>query len=115
MRNKGPVVVKQIPEKQSKLQRDLFLDEVRDLVGHSYRPRLIVDIPSGSTMKAETIDLLLECVEEVEHVDGRVSVAAADPHSAIILELTRLTSVLDSFPSVSQAMGEVADIGQAAA
>jgi len=106
--NKGPVIVKQLPEQQSKLHRGLFLDEVKHLVGQSYRPRLIVDLAASPAIKEETIDLLLECVEEVEHVDGRVSVAAASPETAVILELTQLTSVLDMFPSVGEAIAESA-------
>jgi len=105
MTGKGPTIVKQLPERQSKLHRGLFLDEVKELVGESYRPRLIVDLTSCGGMKADTIDLLLECVEEVEHVDGRVSVAAT-PETAVILELTQLTSVLDLFLSVSEAMSD---------
>lgn len=104
MRETGPVIVKQLPEQQGKLQRGLFLDEIKNLLGQTHRPRLIVDLSSGPELKAETIDFLLECVEEVEHMDGRVSVAAAEPEAAVILELTRLTSVLDLFPSVSAAI-----------
>ena len=105
MTGRGPTIVKNLPEQQSKLHRGLFLDEVKEIIGQSYRPRLIVDLTSCEAMKAETIDLLLECVEEVEHADGRVSVAAG-PETAVILELTQLTSVLDLFGSVSEAMSE---------
>jgi len=106
MTGRGPTVVKNLPEQQSKLHRGLFLDEVKEIIGQSYRPRLIVDLTSCATIKAETIDLLLECVEEVEHADGRVSVAAS-PETAVVLELTQLTSVLDLFGSVSEAMSEL--------
>ena len=106
MNSKGPIVVKHLPERQTKLHRGLFLDEVKDLVGQSYRPRLIVDLGTCSQINAETIDLLLECVEEVEHADGRVSVAVPNAETAVILELTQLTSVLDTFPSVLDAMGK---------
>jgi anti-anti-sigma regulatory factor len=106
MNSKGPIIVRHLPERQTKLHRGLFLDEVKDLVGQSYRPRLIVDLGSCSQIKAETIDLLLECVEEVEHADGRVSVAVPNAEIAVILELTQLTSVLDTFPSVFDAIGE---------
>ena len=104
---KGPVIVKQIPERQGKLHRGLFLDEIKHLVGNSYRPRLVIELPAGRMLKSETIDLLLECVEELEHVDGRVSVAVAEPESAVLLELTRLTSVLDLFPSIAEATDEM--------
>jgi anti-anti-sigma regulatory factor len=106
MNSKGPVIVKRLPERQSKLHRGLFLDEIKDLVGKSHRPRLIVDLSECTQIKAETIDLLLECVEEVEHADGRVSVTVPNAETAVILELTQLTSVLDTFPTVFEAIGE---------
>jgi hypothetical protein len=96
--------VTHLPAKQSKLHRGLFLDEIKEMVGQARRPRLIVDLTSGGIV-AETIDLLLECVEEVEHADGRVAVAAT-PEAAVVLELTQPTSVLDLFPSVSDATNE---------
>jgi hypothetical protein len=98
----GPTIVRQLPEQQTKLHRGLFLDEVKKHVYETYRPHLIVDLTSCGEFRAETIDLLLECVEEVEHADGRVSVAAT-PETAVILELTQLVSVLDVFSSVSEA------------
>jgi|SRR5882672_1686945 len=102
MTSRGPTIVRQLPEQQTKLRRGLFLDEVKKLVCETYRPHLIVDLTSCEGFKAETIDLLLECVEEVEHADGRVSVAAT-PETAVILELTQLITVLDVFSSVSEA------------
>lgn len=120
MTGRGPTIVKSLPEEQSKLHRGLFLDEVKIIIGKSYRPHLILDLTSCEAMKAETIDLLLECVEEVEHADGRVSVAA-NPETAVILELTQVTSVLDLFRSVSEAMSDspvpvmipISDVGSA--
>ncbi len=106
MNSKGPIIVKHLPERQSKLNRGLFLDEIKDLVGKSQRPHLIVDLSGCTQIKAETIDLLLECVEEVEHADGRVSVAVPSAETAVILEITQLTSVLNTFPTVFEAMGE---------
>ena len=102
MRSLGPTIVTQLPARQTKLHRGLFLDGVKERMGQSYRPRLIIDLTSSEGVKPETIDLLLECVEEVEHADGRVAVAAS-PEAAVILELTQLTTVLDMFPSVSEA------------
>jgi hypothetical protein len=46
---------------------------------------LIVDLSGCPQIKAETIELLLECVEEVEHADGRVSVAVPNAETAVIL------------------------------
>jgi anti-anti-sigma regulatory factor len=104
MTQNGPVVVKQLPESGARQQRKEFLAEVRQLVRQSYRPQLIVDLPAKK-IGPDTLDLLLSCVEQVEKSEGRVSVAGASPEAAVILELTQLTSVVNVFPSVSEAAG----------
>ena len=100
----GTVVVKQLPDGRARRQRREFLAEVKRLARESYRPQLIVDLPSQE-LRPETLDLLLTCVEQVEKSEGRVSVAGATPEAAAILELTQLTSVVNVFPSVSEAVG----------
>ena len=100
----GMVIVKQIPDGRAKRQRRRFLAEVKELARESYRPQLIIDLPSGE-LTSETLDLLLSCVEQMEKSEGRVSVAGASPQAALILELTQLTSVVNVFPSVSEAVG----------
>lgn len=103
MTAKEPVIVKQLPEVRSRLRRKSFLAEIKELADHSYRPRLIVDMSNTQEIDPDSIDLLLECVAEMEHADGRVALAAASPQAEVILELTRLTSVVDVFPSISEA------------
>jgi hypothetical protein len=100
----GTVVVKQLPDGRARRQQREFLAEVKRLARESYRPQLIVDLPSQG-LRPETLDLLLTCVEQVEKSEGRVSVAGATPEAAAILELTQLTSVVNVFPSVSEAVG----------
>ena len=99
-----PIVIKRFPESNTNLQRNAFLGEVRSLAEHSYRPRLVVDLSGEPLAKPDALDLLLDCVEQMENVDGRVSVAAASPETEVILEVTRLTSVVDVFPSISEAV-----------
>ena len=103
---KGPVVVKDFPETNGSEQRKTFLNEIQDLVDQSYKPQLIVNLSPRTKLGPAAIDLLLDCVEHVERADGRVSVAAGSPEAEVILELTRLSSVVDMFSSVSEAMGE---------
>jgi anti-anti-sigma regulatory factor len=105
MTSKGPVVVKQLPQNHGSARRKLFLAEIRNLVDHCYQPQVIVDLSESQGLGPDAIDLLLQCVEHVERADGRVSVAAGSPEAAVILELTRLTSVVDMFSSVSEAVG----------
>jgi anti-anti-sigma regulatory factor len=104
MISNGVVVVKQLPDGRATRQRREFLAEVKQLARESYRPQLIVDLPSHK-LTSETLDLLLSCAEQMEKSEGRVSVAGASPEAAVILELTQLTSVVNVFPSVSEAVG----------
>ena len=104
MTSKGPIVVKEFPQVRNFARRKSFLGEVRNLANRTYRPQLVVEIAESAEMGPDAIELLLECVEQVERADGRVSVVAGSPQTAVILELTRLTSVLDMFSSVSDAV-----------
>jgi anti-anti-sigma regulatory factor len=104
MISNGMVVVKQLPDGRAKRERREFLAEVKQLARESYRPQLIVDLPSRK-LTSEVLDLLLSCAEQMEKSEGRVSVAGASPEAAVILELTQLTSVVNVFPSISEAVG----------
>jgi anti-anti-sigma regulatory factor len=104
MISNGMIVVKQLPDGRAKRERREFLAEVKQLARESYRPQLIVDLPSRK-LTSEVLDLLLSCAEQMEKSEGRVSVAGASPEAAVILELTQLTSVVNVFPSISEAVG----------
>jgi len=104
MISNGMVVVKQLPDGRTNRERREFLAEIKQLARESYRPQLIVDLPSRK-LTSEALDLLLSCAEQMERSEGRVSVAGASPEAAVILELTQLTSVVNVFPSVSEAVG----------
>jgi anti-anti-sigma regulatory factor len=97
------VTVKRMPEPGDRRSRRSFLQEVREFVKGSHRPRLIIDLSRVEPLSPEAIDLLLECVDHAGRVDGEVSVAGASAQAAAVLELTQMTSVLDMFPSVSEA------------
>jgi anti-anti-sigma regulatory factor len=98
------VVMKQLPDSGAKHERRAFLGEVKRLARETYRPQLIIDLPSNK-IGPDTLDLLLDCAEQIERAEGRVSVAGASPEVAAILELTQLTSVINVFPSLSEAVG----------
>ncbi len=105
MNRKGPTIVKDFPRTDVTAHRRMFLNEVHNLANQSYRPQLIVNLPPSTKLGPAALDLLLDCVEHMERADGRVSVAGGSPEAEVILELTRLTSVVDLFSSVSEAMG----------
>jgi len=100
MRCKGPLFVKHFPDHWNRKTWRSFVAEIERLVEHSYQPRLILDFTNTTVVGQDAIDLILRCVEQIERADGRVSVAGASPEIELILELTRMTSVIDMLPSV---------------
>ena len=99
----SPVTVMQLPDLSDPSAHRSFLREVKKLMDSSRRPRLIVDLSTVGQIAPESIDLLLECVDQAERSDGEVSVAGASRETEVILELTQATSVLNIFPSVLEA------------
>jgi anti-anti-sigma factor len=103
MTKPSPMIVKRLPEPRDKVARRLFLREIKRFVVNSHRPRLIVDLSAVEQIGSESIKLLLECVRHTARGDGEVSVAGASPQTGVILEITRVASVLNMFPSVLEA------------
>jgi anti-anti-sigma regulatory factor len=98
------VTVKRMPGPGDWRSHRSFLGEIRDFVEGSHRPRLIIDLSGVEQLLSESIDLLLECVDHAEGGDGEVSVPGASNQTVVILELTRVASVLNLFPSVAEAV-----------
>ena len=99
----SPVTVMQLPDLSDPSAHRSFLREVKKFMDSSRQPRLIVDLSTVGQIGPESIDLLLECVDQAERSDGEVSVAGASRETEVILELTQATSVLNIFPSVLEA------------
>jgi len=99
----SPVTVMQLPDLSDPSAHRSFLREVKKFMDGSRRPRLIVDLSTVGQIGPESIDLLLECVDQAERSDGEVSVAGASRETEVILELTQAASVLNIFPSVPEA------------
>ncbi len=104
MKCNNAVVLKEFPQSRNFARKKTFLTEIRHLARSTYRPQLLLDLSKSAELDPDAIELLLECVEHIERADGRVSVIVGSPQAAVILELTRLTSVLDLYSSVSEAV-----------
>jgi anti-anti-sigma factor len=114
----------QFPSAATRADSRTFMGEIKTLVGEAYQPHVVIDLSAVSELTADGIDLLLECVERVEQADGSVSISSASPEVQIILELTRLTSVVKTIDSevelvapefISSVTGDSTGTGQVAA
>ena len=84
----------QFPSTTGRADFRTFMSEIKKAVANSYQPHVAIDLSDVSGLTADGIDTLLECVERVERADGTVSIMSASTEVLIILELTRLTSVI---------------------
>jgi len=99
----SPVTVMRLPDLSDPMAHRSFLREVKQFMGSSRQPRLVVDLSTAGQIGPESVDLLLECVDQAERSDGEVWVAGASRETEVILELTQAASVLNIFPSVLEA------------
>ena len=98
-----PVVVKQLPEKLSTEQVQIFLREVEPCVS-VHRPRIVLDCSQLRQVDSGGIQLLLRCLEEAMKRNGDVKLAAISPRVAPVLELVRIDQLFEVFDSTVEAV-----------
>ena len=99
--SKRTVAIKTLPKHCDRISRLRFLREVKALVKMPGRPSLILDLSLVRELDPETIDALVECVDQVERADAELTVVGASPEAEVILELTQLSSIMNMLPSLA--------------
>jgi anti-anti-sigma regulatory factor len=82
--------------------RSRFLDTLR-----ASESPVVIDFSSCHTLNHEDVDLLLECVARVVGRDRQVRFAAGSRSIRVLLEVTRISSVVPVFDSVEEALAIV--------
>jgi hypothetical protein len=65
---------------------------------------VIVDLSECPALNHEDIDLLLECMAQVAGRDTQVMFVAGSPANRVLLEVTRIPSLVPVFNSVTEAL-----------
>jgi hypothetical protein len=65
---------------------------------------VIVDLSGCPTLNHEDIDLLLECIAQVAGRDTQLLVVAGTRGNRVLLEVTRISSLVPVFNSVKEAL-----------
>jgi hypothetical protein len=65
---------------------------------------VIVDLSSCGTLRHEDIDLLLECVAQAAGREAKVLFVAGSRVNRVLLEVTRISSLVPVFNSVDEAL-----------
>jgi hypothetical protein len=65
---------------------------------------VVLDLSSCSTLNHEDIDLLLECIAQVAGRDTAILLVAGARANRVLLEVTRISSLVPVFNSVKEAL-----------
>jgi anti-sigma B factor antagonist len=103
MSKERPVVVMQLPERLNLPGIQRFLREVEPLL-QADRPRIVFDFSQVQQLDSAGVEMLLHCMEKVMKQDGDLKLAAVPPKSAVILELTRVDRLFETFQKTSDAI-----------
>jgi hypothetical protein len=68
------------------------------------RPAIVLDLPPAFQLNSKALDFLLGCAREVAGHDAEVALAATNTDHRVVLELTRISSVLPTFSSIREAV-----------
>lgn len=99
----GPVIVMQVPEQLNAEEVRNFLQEMGPML-ESNRPRIVFDCSQVRSIDGAGVEMLLECLEEALKRDGDLKLAALSPEAEVMLELTRIARVFETFSSSDEAV-----------
>ena len=68
------------------------------------RPCVVFDFSQVTEIDSAGVDMLLHCMEQAMKQNGDLKLAAISPASAVILELTRVDRLFETFATVSEAV-----------
>jgi len=81
-----------------------FQRDVRLAIEAMQRPAIVFDLPAAATLDSDAIDFLIWCALDAVGRDAQVALAAANAEHRTVLEMTRLSSIMPTFPSIDEAV-----------
>ena len=97
------VVVHKLPESVSTDHVQDILREVLPSLEED-RPCLVFDFADARKIDSAGIDMLLRCMEEAMKRNGDVKLAAVSPQITVMLEITRVARLFETFDKPSDAI-----------
>ena len=95
--------MKQLPEKLNPVRCRAFRHDVAKAMAEMIRPAIIFQVPPSARLDAPHLDFLIHCARVAADHDAEVAIAAPNGEHQVLLEVTRLSSVVPTFPSVEKA------------
>jgi len=103
MLSSGPVVVIQVPEQFIRRKTRDFVQELRGFI-ESNRPRIVLDCSQVRSIDSAGVQALLHCLEETLKRDGDLKLASLSAEAEVILELTRVARIFETFSTSDDAV-----------
>ncbi len=97
------IIVREFPDLLDAAECRRFFRDLRSVLADSHRPQVVFDLSRVQHMTAEGVDLLVRCVHQIADRDGELKLAAASPQTQLVLELTQISGVAESYDSVEEA------------
>jgi anti-sigma B factor antagonist len=96
------VLIQRLPEKISGKNVRHLIRELQVYLNGDH-PKLVFDMSQVEQMDSSGIEMLLDVLQEVNHRDGDLKLAAPSPAARTFLELTRLDRLFEIFDSSAEA------------
>ncbi|HXZ79876.1 MAG TPA: STAS domain-containing protein [Terriglobales bacterium] len=103
MRARTAVVVTPMPEVLNLKQAQILMREILPFL-KADRPRLIFDFTHVRQIDTAGLDMLLRCLKTVMKRDGDLKLASLSPQAEVVLELTRVDRLFETFPTTTDAV-----------
>jgi anti-anti-sigma factor len=97
------VIVKEFPSLLDLSECRRFSRELQEQLSDAYRPHVVFDLSRVHHMTAQGVDLLVRCIDQIADRDGELKFAAASPQTQLVLELTQISGLAESYESIEDA------------
>jgi len=93
----------QVPEHFTRRKTHDFVQELRGFI-ESKRPRIVLDCSQVRAIDSAGVQALLHCLEETLKRDGDLKLASLSAEAEVILELTRVARIFETFSTSEEAV-----------
>jgi len=100
MENTSAMLIR-LPERFSRYEARTLAAEMESRLRND-QPCLIVDFSRVKQMDSDGLNMLLGCMVKIARRDGAVQLGEVSPEAATMLELTRMDSIFELFPRISE-------------
>jgi anti-sigma B factor antagonist len=105
----GPLVIATVAgPKLGAAEAEALIDELANRLRNDGGHHFILHIPTVEHIDSSCIGVLVTFLQDLEHVRGRLVLAACQPNVAFLFKVTRLDSVFTLYDDLDEARQQIA-------